>query len=295
MLNAFVAFGREGGVRRAAQYLGVDHAIVSRHLRALEDYVGTTLVDRSGGGHRLTSEGQVYHARVAGALRDIADATNALRGRDRRNLVVWCVPGFAYNWLRHRLSQFNELHPDIELELRPSDRVPDFAASEADADVRYIRLGAESLIPSGVRRLEIARPIVFPVISPELAAEISNRLKTPADLLKERLLHEEDDHEWRMWFRAQYVNVMIDRIPGQRLWHAHHTLDAAREGQGIALANPLLLGRDLEENYLVPLNINGEPAKAFVLGGYNILGREDRWNSVAFSKMRKWILGAMPA
>ncbi|RYY09097.1 MAG: LysR family transcriptional regulator, partial [Alphaproteobacteria bacterium] len=60
-LRAFEAIGSTGGLRRAARYLRVDHAVVSRHLRSLEVAVGVALVDRNQAGGRLTPAGQHYH------------------------------------------------------------------------------------------------------------------------------------------------------------------------------------------------------------------------------------------
>jgi len=42
-LKAFESVGRAGGVRKAALELGIDHAVVSRHLRALEAWLGQPL------------------------------------------------------------------------------------------------------------------------------------------------------------------------------------------------------------------------------------------------------------
>ncbi|WP_242402749.1 helix-turn-helix domain-containing protein [Komagataeibacter kakiaceti] len=49
-LHAFMAYARTGGIRRAAVALGVDHAVVSRHLRDLEATLGTALRDRGKAG-----------------------------------------------------------------------------------------------------------------------------------------------------------------------------------------------------------------------------------------------------
>ena len=106
MLRAFDAFGRAGGIRKAAQMLEVDHAVVSRHLSALEAFVGTALVDRSAGMRGLTSDGAEYHRRISAAFQDIANATLMLRKRHDQQLLVWCSPGFAYHWLSPRLSIF---------------------------------------------------------------------------------------------------------------------------------------------------------------------------------------------
>lgn len=43
-LRAFEMVGRVGGIRRAASLLAIDHTVVSRHVRALEEWVGVPLV-----------------------------------------------------------------------------------------------------------------------------------------------------------------------------------------------------------------------------------------------------------
>ena len=74
-LRAFDAIARLGGVRKAAQYLRRDHGVVSRHLRAIEDWTGTKLIQRTAAGSVLTEEGMRYHRDIASALEIIARAT----------------------------------------------------------------------------------------------------------------------------------------------------------------------------------------------------------------------------
>ena len=74
-LRAFDAIARLGGVRKAAQYLRRDHGVVSRHLRTIEDWTGTKLIQRSAAGSVLTEEGVRYHRDIASALEIIARAT----------------------------------------------------------------------------------------------------------------------------------------------------------------------------------------------------------------------------
>lgn len=74
-LRAFDAIARLGGVRKAAQYLSRDHAVISRHLRTIETWTGTKLIRRSAAGSVLTEDGVRYHRDIANALDIIARAT----------------------------------------------------------------------------------------------------------------------------------------------------------------------------------------------------------------------------
>src|SRR5687767_5223001 len=121
MLKAFDAFGKTGGVRKAAGMLGLNHAAVSRQLAALEAYVGTALIDRDGGGHQLTEQGREFHRRISDALQEISNATRALRKRDDRQVLLWCSPGLAYHWLGPRLPALAKTRDGLALEIRPMD------------------------------------------------------------------------------------------------------------------------------------------------------------------------------
>ena len=65
-LRAFEAVGRLGGIRRAAKELTIDHAVVSRHIRSLEAWVGVQLLVRSSTGYTLTEPGELYHQQKIG-------------------------------------------------------------------------------------------------------------------------------------------------------------------------------------------------------------------------------------
>lgn len=290
-LRAFEAVGRLMGIRRAAQALQLDHAVVSRHLRTLEEWAGVQLVNRLQGSAVLTDEGSRYHSRISAALGEIVDASNELvRRNDTHCLSIWCIPGFASEYLASRLGAFQSEHPELELELHPTDRSPDFSRYEADVDIRYIHGDdpiTASRICNGVRRFEIARPPVIAVASPGRAALLESA-RTPQDLLHAPLLHEESAQQWHAWFAAHGVEAPA-QLPGPRLWHAHLCIEAARRGQGVALANPFLLGDDFATGRLVRLVEQSGAKRPVALGAYAFAARADRWQSAAVVSFRHWL------
>ncbi len=293
-LRAFEAVGTLRGVRRAAQALSLDHAVVSRHVRSLEEWAGVRLVERVRGITTLTEHGARFHARIAAALREISDAAAELdvRARDQ-HLQIWSVPGFASQWLTRHLVSFRSASPAIEIDIHPTDHGPDFARYEADIDIRYMagsRTFSAAVVQDGVRRIELARPFVYAVASPECAAGI--RARTAAGLLDAPLLHEESDSQWRAWFAAHQVQVS-GTIKGPRMWHADVAIEAARRGQGVALANPFLLGDDLTSGRLVNLVPPLAPDRGVTLGAYVLCARADSWQSPHVAQFRTWIKKAI--
>lgn len=281
--RAFEAIGTCGGIRRAAVALSLDHAAVSRHLRSLEQWAGVPLANRASGG--LTREGARFHSRVCAALAELASASAELTHRnDDGRLRVWSVPGIASQWLSGRLGGFSALHPEVELEVQPTDNIPRFASHEADAHISYAIDGeAPAAQDEDTRSVEILRPRIIAVAAPEFLRQ-SAGFDTPSALLDAPLLHESDTSQWRRWFRAHDVEVG-DTLGGAKLWHAHMTVAAARRGQGIALTNTLLAADDLDQGALIEI---GDFGPVF-LGGYVFTARRERWQEPVIQGFRRWL------
>ncbi len=293
-LRAFEAVARLHGIRRAADSLQLDHGVVSRHIRSLEEWSGVQLVRSTSGVTALTDEGLRYYRRISAALAEISESTRELitRGQQGR-LRISCVPGLASQWLTSRLIAFQKLNPDLELELRPGDQPPDLSRYEADVDIRYSpgEKSASSHVSASVRRIEIARPAVVAVASPTLAASLQP-LKRPADFLNVPFLHEESEQQWQDWLLQQGVKPP-DRLKGIYLWHAHLTVEAARRGHGVALANALLAGDDLATGRLVRLPEGDHSTKPVTLGAYTFAARVDSWQTSGVARFRRWIIQVM--
>jgi DNA-binding transcriptional LysR family regulator len=285
-LRAFEVVGRVGGIRRAGQALGIDHTVVSRHLRALEDWLGIALVDRAGGRLMLSEAGHAYHVRVSAALHDLVAATrDAMAAGTGAGLRLWAVPGLSAQWLSDQLADFERSDPGFAVELRPTDTCAQLAQFEADADIRFY---GDDWPPHpggpGLQALELARPPLMIVASPALAATL--RLETPEDLLSAPLLHEEHHEQWRAWLTRN--GVALDRpLAGPLLWHAHLAIAAARQGRGLALANRYLVWRDLAEGALVELAVPG--THQVMIGSYWFVARADRWSDPAIARLRTFL------
>ena len=137
------------------------------------------------------------------------------------------------------------------------------------------------------RRIEIARPEVFPVASPTVARALRPITRID-DLLQAPLLHEESQAHWRSWFSACGI-ACPENLPGPRLWQAQLAIEAARHDQGVALANPFLLGDDLSTGRLVPV-LDKHLGGRIPLGVYAFTAPADRWQSPAVAPLRRWLL-----
>lgn len=287
-LRAFDAVARLGGIRKAAQALSRDHAVVSRHLRTIEDWTGTALIERTAAGATLTEAGLRYHRQIGRAIDDIADATLELLKRSQDNcLQVWCMPGFALHWLVGHLAHFEQAHPGVDIELRSTHEQADLVRMEADVDIRLVPASDIPFQPTpGIRAMELASPAIIPVASPDYLAG-AEAITAPRDLLARELLHEEDFDTWRIWLAAHDIEDC--ELSGPRLWDGHMTLAAARQGRGISLTNPLVAADDLASGILVEVGTGCPAFKPVHPWTYWFFARADRWDSPAIRRFRNWL------
>jgi LysR family glycine cleavage system transcriptional activator len=278
-LRAFEAVGRTGSMRAAAEELSVSHSVISHHLQTLQEQLGIKLIQARGRGIVLTPQGEMFQAEVARSFEIIAQATAELSTAAARTLKIWCRPGLAYRRLMPRLPELEAQLPELEIVLRPTDARPALANGEADVEIAYLdhlprdpELFAELL----------ARPRVFPVASPAFLDRLPEACTIEA-LAGLPLLHEDTTKHWEHWLQAAKVAVS-GPLRGTRLWHAQMAIEAARLGQGIALATDILVSEELKTSALV------EPVPSDVkLGGYYLLTKSARWLDRDIIVVRQWI------
>jgi LysR family glycine cleavage system transcriptional activator len=181
-------------------------------------------------------------------LNDAFDqATLRLKSNDSSGtLTVNVLSSFAARWLVPRLGRFRELHPDIDVLIAPKDEFVDFQRENVDVGIRYGR----GIYP-GLRTDLLLEEEIFPVCSPALR-DGSNPLADPIDLINHTLLHDDGEAGWRQWLLAAHVGG-VDTTRGPLFTDSSISLQAAIEGQGVALARGALAKADLESGKLVRL------------------------------------------
>lgn len=285
VLRAFEAVFRTGGIRKAAASLDVNHAAVSRHLRALENWLGLSLFEREGNRLSLTKEAAEYHERISAAMAELIAATQDIKSNDKGQFLrLFCVPGLSIQWLSQQLAEFETLHPEYSVELKPTDEPANLLIHEAHADIRYVR-DIDDAQHSGIACFELARPDILAVASPAVAAQLST-LRSVHELTIAPLLHEKDQAEWRSWLKLNGVEQPGD-LPGPLCWHAHLAIAAARLGRGVALASKFLVADDLQRGDLVEVQVPG--ARRVPLGSYVLTSRDDRWSSLPLATLRRFL------
>src|SRR5256886_2311073 len=244
-LKAFEAAARHESFARAAEELCVTQGAVSHQVKALEAELAIKLFNRERQRLIITEAGKDYLTVVRDALDHIAVGTERLLQRQNSGvLTVSTSPDFAAKWLVHRLGHFAEAHPGIDLRVSATLHHVDFAREEVDLAVRH----GDGNWP-GLDTVRLSAEQLFAVCSPKLLAG-RRRLNKPADILNFPLLHLDSRADWTNWLQAVGVDG-AERMHGPVLKRASMVIDAAINGQGVALARTTLAAWDLFNGRLV--------------------------------------------
>lgn len=245
-LQAFEAVARRRSFALAATELHLTASAISHQVARLESQLGVRLFERSAHGVRLSTAGELYLARVAGALSAIAAATDDLRQGVSNSLYVHSAPSLASLWLMPRLRAFAQAHPDISLNLSAAHTHSDFALGQADIDIRY---GVPQWPDLVVEPLFEER--IVPLASPAFIQE--HRLKRPEHLLDVPLIQSTVSVvQWPDWFSAFAEQRAPDRF-AVRFDRAQMSLDAAMQGLGVALESTTNAAGHIAERKLRPV------------------------------------------
>jgi LysR family glycine cleavage system transcriptional activator len=244
-LRSFDAAARHQSFTRAAEELCVTQGAVSHQVKALEIQLGLQLFKRARNGLLITDAGRDYLAVVRDVFDRLELATDSLLQRQRSGTItVSTSPDFAAKWLVSRLGRFAEAYPEIDLKLAALMHRVDFAREDVDLAIRH----GDGQWPE-LDAVNLTAEELFPVCSPSLMTSRGG-LHNPEDVLRFSLLHLDDRRDWGRWLEAAGA-------PGERLLqgpvlnHASMLIDAAIEGQGIALARTMLAASDLTAGRLV--------------------------------------------
>lgn len=278
-LKAFEAAARSESFTRAAEELHVTQGAVSHQVKALEATLGVRLFERIRQRLILTEAGRDYLAVVRDALDRIALGTERLQQRRTSGtLTVSTSPDFAAKWLVNRLGRFAEAHPGIDLRVSATIQQVDFAREDVDIAIRH----GDGTWP-GLAAVRLTQERLFPVCSPRLLLGLKGAVGA-ADLLRFPLLRLDDWSNWARLFDA--AGIHTPAIQGPVLNRASMLIDAAIDGQGVALARTTLAAWDLINGRLVrPVAVSLPLANT-----YWIVGPKATSTLPKIATFRDWLL-----
>lgn len=135
-IRIFLAIARAGQISGAAKGLGLNHATVGRQLTALEEELGTVLVERQTNGCVLTQAGEVLMRAAEKVESELLQAGSRLSGTTEAltgTVRVGAPDGLGNYFLSRTLGALAEDHPELTIQLVPLPRT--FSLSRREADI----------------------------------------------------------------------------------------------------------------------------------------------------------------
>ena len=245
-LRAFEAAARNLSFTRAGLELNVTQAAISYQVRRLENHFGIKLFHRLNRALALTDAGHGFFAVVGQAFDLLAVGAHGLAGHDhQKTITVSASQSLAAKWLIPRLDRFRARYPQVRIHIDATDTVADLTQGKVHLALRY----AQRIDPA-LNSLLLFTEQVFPVCSPALI-DGGPPLGDPRDLRHHTLIHDVmTDVTWRDWLGATGIEGKF-ATHGPSFSHSGLAIDAAIEGQGIALGRSALIVDDLTAGRLI--------------------------------------------
>lgn len=252
LLRSFEAAARHLSFTKAAEELFVTQSAVSRQIKTLEEQLSVELFLRDIRKLDLTEAGQQLYQSVDSVLKHLETTISTLLTADQsRTLGLSTTVSFSALWLIPRLGRFRARYPRVDVRVSATSEVQDIKRKRLDMAIRYAR---PETVPAGARIL--FQEEVFAVCSHSLMCDVERPLREPADLHKHVLLHMDDscgDWPWYMWSSwLEKMGLPQLRPAGViRFSQYDQMIQAAIDGQGVALGRQPLVGRLLAQQRLV--------------------------------------------
>lgn len=178
LITTFLAIADQRSLSAAARQLGTSQPTVSRRLRQLESTLGVRLAMRSTHGFELTTEGEALLRRAGAWADEWTEWEDVLKGTSelpKGKLVVIGPHGYGHAFLMDAVRNFHVAFPQVEVELRLTDRQIDLVSQGADC---WIRVGGA--IDQSLHVRSIGRMQRILVASSDFLSR--HRVRQPGDL-----------------------------------------------------------------------------------------------------------------
>jgi len=251
-LKTFTLVAHTGGFSSAARELGVATSSVTRLMDALEEQIGTPLLNRSTRRVTLTETGRIYYEKAVQILSDLDEADNiaAARANEPSGLLRVSAPvTFTNLHIAPLLPGLTRRYPKLQLDMRLSDAMVNLVDESIDV---AIRIGTIDEQPNLIaRKLSLHERYIC--ASPAYIEKNGSPV-LPEDLCAYNCLQFAYTAGRQVWRLQSETRTDEVQVSGNLSVNNSETLrQAALGGMGLALLPDWLVYRDILDGKLVRL------------------------------------------
>lgn len=249
---------RTSSMRQAAENLNVAPTAVSRQIENLEEYFGTTLVERSARGVTLTAAGELLAARAGRTLRELEHVQQLiedLKGLERGRVTIFANGAIVASLLTPALAEFSKTYPNIRFEVMiTSARQAVEAVNSARADMALTLFAPQMTEAKVIARSEIA----YEVIASSRHALAGRRDVTLRELARHALALPETSFGFRQAFDAAAERQGLTFEPAVTVSALEMLKELVLSDMAATLLPRLSVRRELEAGTLTAIPLASE-------------------------------------
>jgi len=232
-IRFFLKLGETLSFKGTATYFGVPPSTVSRSIKALEEDLGATLVERTTRQVRLTETGEWYRSEVSSPFRALSSADEMVQAHARESagtVRLTALPGYGEMRLFSVLDRFRAAYPRIVCDVELTDRFLDLSTGEIDIALRATADPPDYLV---ARRLHSHRFVM--VASPDYLSRLG-RPTTIAEVENHSSLGYRGPSGVYPWLAVRPTGevITVPRKLAMITNHGRMMLQAALAGEGLA-------------------------------------------------------------
>ena len=266
-MRVFSAVARNRSFSIAAKKLLISKAMVSKHIKSLENSLSVRLFNRTTRKLNLTDAGSSYYEKVNIILSEIDETESAisqLNSEPKGKLKVMAQPSFGAFHLSRALSLYLKKYTEVTVNLELSHRIPDLVEENIDLAFHVGELN-DSMYVS--RRIASARRVIC--ASPEYIKKIGMP-KKPEDLLNHNCLiymPRNDMGKWEFLDKGKRKKI---KVTGDIQCNSGDALRVASiQSRGITQLPTYMVGLDIQAGRLQAVLEDFEPEKQPIYAIYN--------------------------
>lgn len=210
-MRVFKEVVERGSFVRAADYLGIATAAVTRHVASLERQLDTPLLVRTTRSLALTERGEIYLERLRKLLTDVDDmeatvssAASAFSGQ----LKIAVPVVYGLHFLPTFLLAFQEQYPNVQFDIMLTDDPVDFVSSGRDIWMTYTENVTHPDIVA--RKFDAAETVLC--ATPRYL-ERSPKLRAIEDLANHRCIVLKSHRSWSDTWHLRDVDGQLRSFP----------------------------------------------------------------------------------
>lgn len=278
-MHTFTVVARLLSFTKAADELFLTQGAVSHRIKNLEEQLGFSLFVRLTRQLKLTPEGERLQLTLNHSFELIFDELDDIHDQELSGeLHIGTSPYFAMAWLIPRLSSFQALYPNLNIKLQASEDQSYFQFSALDIGIYYSKGEYPDCFS---QRLFTGQRL--PVCTPEYA-QAFNLYGNIEHLSQVNFIHSSSTSVWKQWLKKNALT--LDCTKKQYLFtHNNLTIDAAKNGIGIAMGRLEFLRDELKSGVLVAPFEMMESGK-----GYDLVCPQGLQKRAKFQAFSKWVL-----